>query len=93
MPLYKARRGRAEIPEFFAVLANDVTLYKFEPNNFLAGGDQVAVVVKYGIEIKGRRCEGHEMHLWTFNDAGLIARFAHVVDRHEMVAAWRGVDA
>lgn len=92
VPIYEPRTGRAEVPAFFEALGQHANLYKFEPTNILTGGDQVAVVVQIGVEINGRRIEEIEIHLWTFGASGLITRFAHVLDRHATVAAWRGVE-
>jgi hypothetical protein len=43
--------------------------------------------VKGGTEVVPEQ----EVHLWTFNDAGQICRFAHVIDRHWQVSQYRGL--
>jgi uncharacterized protein len=90
LPWYEARQGRAAIPQFFEALANSVDLYKFEPLNFLEGGNQVAGVINVGLEVKrtGKRVEDIEVHLWTFGPSGKVTRFAHVMDRHSQVLAY-----
>jgi ketosteroid isomerase-like protein len=96
LPWYEPRNGVAEVPGFFEALMGDVVLTTFAPVNFLEGGDQVAVVVRYAMEIKatGRALpEDTEIHLWTFGADGKVVRFAHVVDRHAQWAAYNGVDA
>lgn len=92
LPWYEPRRGPAELPGFFGALMEHVTIHEMTPRNFLVGGDQVAVVLGIDLEIKGRRLVDLEIHLWTFDAAGKISRFAHVVDRHAQVAAFRGQD-
>ena len=96
LPWYQPRNGKAEVPGFFGALMENAVLTTFEPRNFLAGGDEVAVVVRYAMEVKstGRALpEDTEIHLWTFGADGKIVRFAHVVDRHAQWAAYNGVDA
>ena len=96
LPWYEPRRGKAEVPGFFGALMDNLVLTTFEPRNFLAGGNQVAVVVRYAMEVKasGRSLpEDTEIHLWTFGDDGKVREFAHVVDRHAQWAAFNNVDA
>ena len=96
LPWYKPRQGAAQVPGFFGDLMGNVVLTVFEPLNFLAGGDQVAVVVRIAMEVKtsGRAvAEDLEVHLWTFGAHGKVTRFGHVVDKHAQWAAFHGVDA
>lgn len=94
MPWYEPLRGRDSVPAFFARLAEHTRIHKFAPMNFLAGGSQVAVPIELEIEIlrTGRRVVDLEVHLFTFGPTGLVTRFAHVLDRHAQVCAWRGVE-
>jgi uncharacterized protein len=94
VPWYEPRNGAAEVPAFFAALGEHAVLHKLEPRNILTGGNQVAVLLDYELEAKatGRSVAGVEIHLWTLDDAGKITRFAHVLDRHAQVAAFRGVE-
>lgn len=96
LPWYQPRTGAAEVPGFFGDLMGNVVLTTFEPRNFLVGGDQVAVVVRYAMEVKasGRAlAEDTEVHLWTFGADGKVVRFGHVVDKHAQWAAYNDVDA
>lgn len=90
MPWYEPRTGHAGVAQFFSELARHTVIHRFEPFNFLVGGNQVAVPLHLEIEVKGRRIADLEIHLFTFDDAGRISRFAHVLDRHAQVSAWRG---
>lgn len=94
LPWYAPRTGAAEVPGFFGDLMGNVVLTEFEPLNFLAGGDQVAVVVRIAMEVKttGRAVATDlEVHLWTFGADGKVVRFAHVVDKHAQWAAYNDV--
>jgi uncharacterized protein len=96
LPWYEPRRGKAEVPGFFGDLMDNVVLTMFEPRNFLAGGDQVAVIVRYAAEVKktGRALpEDTEIHVWTLGADGKVTNFCHVVDRHAAWAAYNDVDA
>jgi uncharacterized protein len=92
LAIYEPRHGRDAIPGFFQSLGTTMNLFKFEPTNFLVGGNQVACVVHYGAEMNGRRLEDIEVHLWTFGNDGKATRFAHIVDRHGLVSFARGVE-
>ncbi|MEZ5100359.1 MAG: nuclear transport factor 2 family protein [Thermoleophilia bacterium] len=92
LPWYEPRAGRDQVPAFFEALLANVELARFEPRNLLAGGDQVAAVISISVVVKGRQVDDLELHLWTFGDDGKVTRFAHVLDRHAQVAAWRGID-
>lgn len=96
LPWYAPRTGAAEVPGFFGDLMDNVVLTHFEPLTFLAGGDQVAVVVRFALEVKrtGRSVDTDlEVHLWTLGADGKVVRFGHVVDKHAQWAAYHGVDA
>ena len=96
LPWYEPRQGVDQVPAFFGALMDNAVLTVFEPRNFLAGGDQVAVVVRYAMEIKstGRTVgDDIEVHLWTFGADGKVREFSHVVDRHAQWAAYNGVEA
>jgi ketosteroid isomerase-like protein len=85
--------GREDVAKFFAGL--DVLDFEsFEILNFLEGANQVAVTIRSALRNKttGRHLTDLEVHIWTFGDDGLVVRFAHVVDRHAHVSAWRDED-
>jgi ketosteroid isomerase-like protein len=94
LPWYEPRQGRAEVPGFFDALLGNVVLTRFEPTSFLSNDSQVAVVLDVALEVKssGRAVAEQEIHLWTFGPDGKVVRFAHVIDRHAQVAAFRGID-
>jgi len=91
LPWLRPRRGREAVGGFFADLGA-LAIERFEPRGFLASADQVAVVIAVDLVVKatGRRVRDLEMHLWAFAPDGKVARFRHVVDTHQHVAAFRG---
>jgi uncharacterized protein len=89
IPIYEPGVGKAHARRFFELLG-DVEFSRFEPTNFLTGGDQVAVPINVVATVKatGRTAEALEIHLWTFGDDGKVSRFFHAIDRHAFVQAY-----
>lgn len=90
VPIYEPRSGRANVAGFFEALQG-LEFTRFQPLNFLIGGNQVAVTVDLAATVKdtGRAIEVLEIHLWTFGEDGKVTRFFHAVDRHAFVDAYR----
>jgi ketosteroid isomerase-like protein len=92
IPIYEPGVGRQHAQRFFELLGN-LEFSRFEPTNFLAGGNQVAVPINVVVTVKatGRTAEALEVHLWTFGDDGKVSRFFHAIDRHAFWLAY-GLD-
>jgi ketosteroid isomerase-like protein len=88
LPLFAPRRGRDEVPKFFAML-DAFEFLRFEPVAFLEGANMVAVPVDLELLVKatGRRIKDVEAHLWTFGDDGLVTRFRHLADTRQFAQA------
>jgi ketosteroid isomerase-like protein len=84
---YAPRKGAAEVPGFFASLA-DFDFHRFAPVNFLAGGDQVVALIRVelGIKANGKRFRDLEGHLWTFGPDGKVTGFRHFADTRQLAA-------
>ena len=52
VPTAGERRGKAAVGEFFRVLSESLTFEQFEPREFVAQGDTVAVVGRYRANVK-----------------------------------------
>jgi ketosteroid isomerase-like protein len=90
VPWLRARRGKTGVGEFFAI-AGQLTIHEFRVLSILAGGDQVAAeVIIDATTPSGARYRDEELHLWTFDDAGKVARLRHYVDTAKQIAAARG---
>jgi len=83
MAMYEPGRGKAHVTRFFETLQG-LEFTRFEPTNFLVGGDQVAVTIDVDVVVRatGKRVRALEVHLWTFGAEGLVTRFFHCIDRH-----------
>jgi ketosteroid isomerase-like protein len=89
IPIYEPGTGKEHAARFFEAL-QDLEFLKFEPKNFLTGGDQVAVPIDVEAKVKatGNTAKALEVHLWTFRDDGKVSRFFHAIDRHAFVLAY-----
>lgn len=88
LPWYVPRRGRDEVPQFFASLA-DFEFLRFEPFAFLEGDNMVAVPIHLELRVKktGKVIKDLEMHLWTFGGDGLVKRMRHLTDTRQFAQA------
>lgn len=89
VPWMKPRRGLPEVARYFAEL-EALEIERFEPLNFLSGGNQVAVPARFDAKVRatGRSIHDIEMHLWTFDEAGKVCRFRHFGDTRQHHEAW-----
>jgi ketosteroid isomerase-like protein len=89
VPLFEPGTGKEHARRFFEATAA-LEFHRFEPTNFLVGGNQVAVPIDVKAEVKssGRVAEVLEIHLWTFGDDGKVSRFFHSIDRQAFVQAY-----
>jgi hypothetical protein len=84
VPWLTPRQGRAEVTGFFEAL-RALDIRRFEPKRILADGNMVIAVihVEIAVHATGRAIKDVELHLWTFDAQGKVARFRHVVDTHQ----------
>jgi ketosteroid isomerase-like protein len=85
VPWLAHRRGRHEVPGFFASMAH-FELIRFEPKALLAHDDVVVALIDVEITVKAtghRLVEADEVHIWRFNSEGRVASFAHKVDTYQ----------
>jgi hypothetical protein len=91
IPWLTPRQGRAEVAGFFEAL-RALDIRRFEPKRLLADGSMVIALIHVEIVVRvtGRAINDVELHLWTFDPQGKVARFRHVVDTHQHWLAARG---
>jgi ketosteroid isomerase-like protein len=89
VPIFEPGTGRDHARRFFDQVMSDLEFHRFEPTNFLTGGDQVAVPIQVEATVRatGKGVEVLEIHLWTFGDDGKVSRFFHSIDRQAFVLA------
>src|SRR4051812_49339095 len=87
-----ARRGRADVGRFFDLLGS-WTVIGFAVLDVIGTGRQVAAEVRLSIALPGGgRFDDEELHLWTFDEHGQVARLRHYVDTAKHIAAAHGED-
>ena len=92
VPHMQARRGPVEVAEFFAILAT-WTVDDFALLDVIGTGRQVVTEVRAAFTLPtGGRFVEEELHLWTFDAAGKVARFRHYLDTAKHIAVARGED-
>lgn len=84
IPWLTPRQGRAQVMAFFEAL-RALDIRRFEPRRILADDAMVAAIIHVQIAVRatGRVINDVELHLWTFDAAGKVARFRHVADTHQ----------
>ena len=90
VPIYEPGAGKEHVRRFFREVEDGLEFLRFEPKNFLAGGDQVAVPIDIEVKVSSTQNTliALEIHLWTFASDGKVSRFFHCVDRHAAVLAY-----
>lgn len=92
VPWLEPRVGKAGVAEFFAVVGQ-MEIVDFQVLSIMEGGNQVAVefVLEANLPAHGGRgYRDEEIHLWTFNEAGEVARLRHYTDTAKHIAAYSG---
>jgi ketosteroid isomerase-like protein len=94
VPWLLHRTGRDGAAAFFATL-DAFEFRRFEARSLLAGADQVAAVIDIELVVKasGYTIADEEVHLWTFDEAGQVRAFPHVVDTAKHIEAARSAVA
>ena len=91
VPWLKPQTGPAGVAAFFAYIGQWKT-NAFAVKTLLTGADSVAAELEIDFDITqtGARLKEEEMHLWTFDDKGKVARFRHYGDTAKHIAAAKG---
>lgn len=88
MDFTKTNRGKAQAADYFAGLAADWELVRFEPKEFIAQGDRVVVLSSVAFRHRGtgKVAESPKADVYRFRD-GLIVEFAEFFDTARALAA------
>ena len=90
VPWLRARRGKADVADFFASMA-PLQITRFEPHTIFDGGDKVFVLIAFEAAHRGKSYVfPNNGHLWQFDAAGKVVKFDHVTDTARMIAMARG---
>ena len=71
---WHGRRDRAQVPAFFAAIAEAVEVTEFTPLSFATNDTDVMVVIRFGMTIRatGRAGEMDLHHWWRFRDGQVV---------------------
>jgi len=92
VPWHAAVDGKASVPRFFEALMGSVELQRFEPREFMHCGPHVVVDVRieYTVRKTGKQVAMDQLHWWTLDRNGQVARLRHYEDTAQVLAAVRG---
>jgi ketosteroid isomerase-like protein len=92
IPWMQPRQGRQAVQGFFEALgALDFT--RFQPTAVLESGLLVVALIDVAFTVRatGRTVvENDEVHIWRFDQQGLVTSFRHRVDTRQQAAALTG---
>lgn len=90
IPFAGTHHGRDQVAQFFGKLEQAQDVVRFEPQNFIADGDKVAVtgVASWHVKSTGRTYDSPWAHVFTLRD-GKIMRFEQYNDTAQAEAAFR----
>ena len=90
VPFSGKRRGREQMGEFFVSLGKEQDVVQFDPREFIADDEQVAVLGHYSWRVKstGQTFESDWVHVFTVR-GGRIIRFREFTDTAVITAAYR----
>ena len=88
------RTGRQEVGQFFASVNELFDVQRFEPREFIAQGDRVAVVGSETARVRatGKMLELDWVHVFTLRDGNVVA-FQEFYDTAAVVAAMSAAHA
>lgn len=91
IPWLRPGRGKPHVAAFFEAVGAGLEMQRFEPLNFLEGGNQVAAVINVTAVAKatGKTVTDVELHLWTFGSDGKVTALRHFLDTAQHAAAIR----
>ncbi len=89
LPTAGRRRGRADVRKFFETVRDTIDFRTFEPRDFIAEGDRVAVAGSYSGTAKATGREFTADWLMVFDlRGGKVTRFREYTDTHALAQAF-----
>jgi hypothetical protein len=94
MPMAGHRYGRKGVAEFFTALNDVEEVELFEPQDFVAQGDQVVAFAKYRGRVKstGRSVQSDLVHVFTLRN-GKVVQFREYFDTAAVLDAYKPTSA
>lgn len=94
LPFAGSYHGKQEVGQYFTQLDQAQEAQRFEPQNFIAEGDQVVVTgqSRWTVKSTGQAYENPWVHVFTLRD-GKVARFQQYNDTAAAAKAFRPMSA
>ncbi len=82
--------GKANLPGFFKAVGEELKFRVFDAHTFIESGNRVAVLLRIESNLakNGHALENDVVHVWTFDDRGLVASYRHFNDTGLELQAW-----
>lgn len=82
VPWHEPVQGKANLPEFFARMAENMDFKVFEPREFIHCNGSVIVDVhlEYVVRSTGARVSEDQLQWWSLNGDGKVSRLRHYED-------------
>ena len=93
VPMFRNLRTPAEVGEhYFGGFGSTAELHSFVPRTFLSDGSDVVVLlsIAYTVTATGRRFDSDEVHHFTLDDDGRIARYRPYLDSARLIWCYGG---
>jgi ketosteroid isomerase-like protein len=90
IPICGSRRGHEGVAQFFKALGEMLETQQFEPQEFVAQNDNVAVLghERHRVKSTGHIFEGNWVQVFTLSE-GKVVRFREYIDTAALVTAFR----
>jgi uncharacterized protein len=89
VPWFEPQQGREGVSRFFEMVGG-WEIREFSVLAIMEGGNKVAAeIVMEAVPAGGEPYRDEEMHLWDFNDDGLVTRMRHYTDTAKHMKAAR----
>jgi ketosteroid isomerase-like protein len=94
LPTAGTRRGRQQVAEFFAAVADLFDIQRFEPNTFISEGDRVVVLGSDTARVNatGKVLDTNWAHVFTVKNGKVVA-FHEYLDTAAVVSELRAAQA
>jgi uncharacterized protein len=90
VPTSGARRGTAQVAEFFGLLARSIHFTQFEPREYVAERDRVVALGHYAATTEGGRIDSDFVMIFTLRNGKVVA-FQEFADSAQLNAAFMPV--
>lgn len=92
VPWHTTFHGKRGVSRFFGALVEAARITKLQPISIVAGGgSEVVALVELELHLRrsGKTLQLHQVHWWSFDPDGKVARLQQFEDTAAVLAAWQ----